>query len=162
MIDPTLFTIFLATCFAAGTTGAMFPTGPWYKILKKPSWTPPNWVFPVAWTSIYVLISFAAARVAPIEGSQYAMAFWALQIALNTLWTPVFFGLRRLRGALPIMAGLWIAVAGATWTHFQLDFWAGLALLPYLTWVTVAAALNLEVARLNPDQKPIEPSKIDV
>ena len=152
-MDPTLFTIFLATCFAAGTTGAMFPTG---------SWTPPNWVFPVAWTSIYVLISFAAARVAPIEGSQYAMAFWALQIALNTLWTPVFFGLRRLRGALPIMAGLWLAVAGATWTHFQFDFWAGLAFVPYLTWVTVAGALNLEIARLNPDQKPIEPSKIEV
>ena len=117
---------------------------------------------PTAWTSIYVLISFAAARVAPIEGSQYAMAFWALQIALNTLWTPVFFGLRRLRGALPIMAGLWLAVAGATWTHFQFDFWAGLAFVPYLTWVTVAGALNLEIARLNPDQKPIEPSKIEV
>lgn len=161
-MDPTLFAIFLAACFAAGTTGSMFPTGPWYSNLIKPSWTPPNWVFPVAWTSIYVLTSFAAARVAPMEGSHYAMAFWALQIALNTLWTPVFFGLRRLKGSLPIMAALWVAVAGASWAHFQLDFWAGLAFVPYLVWVTVAAALNISIARLNPGQIPLEPSKIAI
>lgn len=159
-MDIFLFLIFLAATFAAGATGALFPTGDWYKSLNKPSWTPPNWVFPVAWTSIYLLIAFAGARVAGLEGSQYAMAFWGLQIALNALWTPVFFGLRRLRGALPIMAGLWIAVAGATWTHFSLDIWAGLAFTPYLIWVSVAAMLNLSVARLNPDQKPLEPAKI--
>ena len=161
-MDIVLFLIFLAACFAAGATGAMFPTGEWYKQLNKPSWTPPNWAFPVAWTSIYLLIAFAGARVAPLEGSAYAMAFWALQIALNTLWTPIFFGLRRLRGALPVMGCLWLAVAGATYTHMSLDLWAGLAFVPYLAWVTVAAALNLSVARLNPDQKPLEPSSIVV
>jgi translocator protein len=159
-MDIVLFLIFLAASFAAGATGALFPTGPWYKALNKPVWTPPNWAFPVMWTSIYLLISFAGARVAPMEGSQYALGFWALQIALNALWTPVFFGLRRLWGSLPIMACLWVAVAGATWTHFAVDFWAGLAFVPYLVWVTIAGALNLSVARLNPDQKPLEPSKI--
>lgn len=159
-MDIVLFFIFLAATFAAGATGAMFPTGPWYKALNKPSWTPPNWAFPVMWTSIYLLIAFAGARVAPMEGSQYALGFWALQIALNALWTPVFFGLRRLWGALPIMGCLWLSVAGATVTHFAVDFWAGLAFVPYLVWVTIAGALNLSVARLNPDQAPLEPSKI--
>ncbi|SMY07088.1 tryptophan-rich sensory protein TspO [Flavimaricola marinus] len=161
-MDFVLFLIFLGATFTAGATGALFPTGPWYQALNKPSWTPPNWLFPIMWTSIYFLIAFAGARVAPLEGSHYAMAFWALQIALNALWTPVFFGLRRLRGALPIMAGLWVAVAGATATHFALDLWAGLAFVPYLVWVTIAAALNLSVARLNPNQQPLEPSKIGI
>ncbi len=159
-MDLMFFAIFLAATFAAGATGAMFPTGAWYKTLKKPSWTPPNWVFPVAWTSIYLLIAFAGARVAPLDGNGYAMAFWALQIAFNTLWTPIFFGLRRLKGSLPVMAGLWVAVAGATVTHMQLDLWAGLAFVPYLVWVTVASALNIAMARLNPDVVPIETANL--
>ena len=159
-MDIWLFIIFLFATFGAAATGAMFPTGAWYKSLNKPSWVPPNWVFPVAWTSIYLLISFAGARVAGLEGSAYAMAFWALQISFNTLWTPVFFGLRNLKGSLPIMAALWIAVFGCTITHFQLDTWAGIAFLPYLVWVTVAAALNFSVYRLNPNEKPLQITEI--
>ena len=84
------------------------------------------------------------------------MAFWAIQIVLNALWTPVFFGLRHLRASITIMACLWFAVLGATITHWQLDTLAGLAFMPYLAWVTVAAALNLSMLRLNPDQKPLD------
>ncbi|MEM6304658.1 MAG: TspO/MBR family protein [Pseudomonadota bacterium] len=151
----TLFLIFLATCGAAAATGALFPPGRWYETLEKPSWTPPDWVFPVAWTSIYLLISFAGARVAVIEGSAFAMAFWAMQTGFSTLWTPVFFGLRRFAGALLVMMPLWIAVAGCTYTHFQLDFWAGMAFVPYLIWVSVAAALNFKMWRLNPGIEPL-------
>lgn len=154
-MDFLLFAIFLAATFGAGATGALFPTGKWYEQLNKPSWVPPNWVFPVVWTSIYVLISVAGARVAPMEGSAYAMAFWGAQIAFNALWTPVFFGLRRIRGSLPVMAALWLSVLGATVAHWQLDFWAGLAFAPYLLWVTIAAALNLSMVRLNPDAEPL-------
>lgn len=159
-MDLLIFVVLLIACFAAGTTGAMFPTGPWYERLEKPLWVPPNWAFPLVWTTIYFLTAFAGARVAPLEGSHYAMAFWALQIALNTLWTPIFFGLRRLKASLPVMGLLWIAVAGCTYTHFQLDFLAGLAFLPYLAWVTVASALNLSVVRLNPNEQPVEPSQL--
>lgn len=154
-----LFLAFLAASFAAAATGALFPTGAWFKSLNKPAWMPPNWAFPVVWTTIYVLIAFAGARVAGLEGSAFAMAFWAIQIALNTLWTPVFFGLRHMRAALIVIGCLWVAVFGATVTHFQLDFWAGVAFLPYLAWVTVATALNLSILQLNPDQKPL---KLDV
>lgn len=159
-MDLILFGLFLLTCGAAGATGAVFQPGPWYKTLTKPSWTPPDWVFPLAWTTIYLLISFAGARVAVLDGNAYAMVFWAMQGAFATLWTPVFFGLRRLKGALYVMAPLWIAVAGCTVTHFQLDFWAGLAFVPYLTWVTVAAALNFTVWRLNLHEAPLDPSTI--
>ena len=159
-MDIWLFFIFLLATFGAGATGAMFPTGEWYKSLNKPTWVPPNWVFPIAWTSIYLLISFAGARVAVLDGNAYAMAFWALQIAFNTLWTPVFFGARNLKGSLPIMAMLWLAVLGCLVTHWQLDLYAGLAFVPYMAWVTVAAALNLSMVRLNPDQQKLELHKI--
>ena len=155
-MDWILFCIFLAATFAAGATGAMFPTGEWYKQLNKPSWTPPNWLFPIAWTSIYLLMSFAGARVAVLEGSAYAMAFWAMQIAFNALWTPVFFGLRNLKGSLPVMAGLWVSVLGCLVAHFMLDPLAGLALVPYMLWVTFAASLNIALVRLNPGQTPLK------
>jgi benzodiazapine receptor len=159
-MDILLFALFLAATFAAGSTGALFPTGDWYKSLNKPTWVPPDWAFPVAWTSIYLLISFAGARVAVIDGNGYAMAFWAIQIAFNALWTPVFFGLRKLKGSLPIIAALWLAVLGCTITHFQLDVWAGLAFVPYLAWVTVATALSIAMVRLNPNEKPLDLSKL--
>lgn len=154
-MDLMLFALFLVACVGAGATGGAFPPGPWYQTLTKPSWVPPNWVFPVVWTSIYLLISFAGARVAVLDGNALAMAFWAVQAAFSTLWTPIFFGLRRMKGALPVIAVLWLAVLGATITHWQLDFWAGLAFLPYLIWVTVASALNVAMVRLNPDVEPV-------
>lgn len=160
-MDFLLFGLFILTCGAAATTGAVFPPGKWYETLAKPSWTPPDWVFPLAWTSIYLLISFAGARVAVLDGNAYAMAFWAMQAGFSTLWTPVFFGLRRMKGALLVMIPLWASVAGCVITHFQLDTWAGLAFVPYLIWVSVAAALNLSVARLNPDVVPFKPAELE-
>lgn len=159
-MDFLLFAIFLVACFGAGGTGGAFPPGAWYRELKKPTWTPPNWAFPVMWTTIYLLIAFAGARVAVLDNSQYAMAFWAAQIGFNALWTPIFFGLRRLKGALIVMALLWISVLGCLVSHWQLDLWAGLAMVPYLIWVTVAGCLNYAVARLNPDVEPLDLSKV--
>ena len=154
-MDIFLFAIFLLACGAAAATGAVFTPGAWYQRLNKPWFTPPNWVFPVVWTSIYLLISFAGARLAVLDDNQYAMAFWAAQAALSTLWTPLFFGLRRIKGALFAMAPLWISVLGCAISAFALDFWAGLAFVPYVIWVTVAAALNVEMWRLNPDVEPL-------
>lgn len=159
-MDLIFFALFFLACCAAGATGAVFPPGEWYKTLNKPSWVPPDWLFPVAWTTIYLCISFAGARVAVMDGAGYALAFWAVQAAFSTLWTPVFFGLRRIKGALLVMTPLWLAVLGATVAHFQLDIWAGLAFLPYLVWVTVAAALNWTMWRLNPDVEPLNLSEI--
>ncbi|MBJ6370114.1 tryptophan-rich sensory protein TspO [Sedimentitalea arenosa] len=146
-----LFTIFLAACFAAGATGALFQPGDWYKALNKPRWTPPDWLFPVAWTTLYLCIATAGARAALADGNGIAMALWALQIALNTLWTPVFFGLHRIRAGMAVLCALWLAVAATMVALFQIDLIAGLLFVPYLAWVSVAAALNLAVWRLNTD-----------
>ncbi|WP_306131370.1 tryptophan-rich sensory protein TspO [Roseivivax marinus] len=146
-----LFVIFLAACFAAGTTGAMFPPGEWYRTLNKPTWTPPDWLFPVAWTTLYLCMATAGARAALAEDNALAMALWSLQIALNTLWTPVFFGLRNIRAGMAVLAALWLAVAASCVALWDVDWIAGLLFLPYLAWVTVAGALNAAVWRLNPD-----------
>ena len=153
------FGIFMAACVAAGATGAMFPPGAWYRALKKPSWTPPNWLFPVAWTTLYICMSWAGALAATREGASLALALWGLQIAINTLWTPVFFGLRRIRAGMVVLAALWASVALTALALWVVVPLAGILFLPYLTWVSVAAALNWSVLRLNPevaDNPPIE------
>lgn len=149
-MDWGLFLTFLAACGGAAATGAMFQPGPWYDALQKPAWTPPNWLFPVAWTTLYLLMSLSAMRAAQLPDAGQALAFWALQIAFNTLWTPVFFGLRRMRAAMVVMVLLWLSVAATTVAFWQVDWVAGLMFLPYLAWVTVAGALNFSVWRLNP------------
>lgn len=147
-----LFFVFLAACFAAGATGGLFPPGPWYRELNKPTWTPPDWLFPVAWTTLYICMAAAAARVAMLPGSGLAMALWALQIALNTLWTPVFFGKQMIKAGMAVLVLLWVSVAACMLALFQLDWVAGLLFLPYLVWVSVASALNYSVMQLNPGQ----------
>lgn len=149
----TLFLTYLAACLAAGATGALFNPGDWYASLRKPTWTPPNWLFPVAWTTLYLCMSLAATRIAGLSGTGadvgQALALWALQIALNTLWTPVFFGLRRMGAGLVVLVLLWLAVAATLVAFWRIDLIAGLLFLPYIAWVGVAGALNFSVWRLN-------------
>lgn len=145
-----LFGVFLCACAAAGTTGGLFQPGEWYRSLNKPTWTPPDWLFPVAWSLLYLCIAGAAARVANAEGSGLALALWSLQIALNTLWTPVFFGLKKIRAGFGVLIALWLSVAACMVALWAVDWISGLLFVPYLAWVTVAGALNLSVLRLNP------------
>jgi tryptophan-rich sensory protein len=150
-MDWAVFLTLLAACGAAAATGAMFQPGQWYDRLDKPWWTPPGWVFPVAWTALYLSMAVAGARVAPLPDSGQAMAFWALQIAFNTLWSPVFFGLHRMRAAMIVLTGLWLAVAATFVSFLQLDPIAGALIAPYVLWTSIAAALNWSVWRRNPD-----------
>ena len=134
---------------AAGLTGSLFPPGQWYSELNKPIWTPPNWVFPVAWPILYLCMSYSGATLASIDGAGSALALWALQIALNTLWTPVFFGLENIKVGLIVIFLLLISVAMCTYVFWMYSFISGILFLPYLAWVTFAAALNMAVFRLN-------------
>ncbi|MEM9433400.1 MAG: TspO/MBR family protein [Pseudomonadota bacterium] len=154
-MDWSIFALYFAACAAAATTGAMFQPGAWYQTLDKPNWTPPNWLFPVAWTCLYILMSFAGMRVALADGNAFPVTVWALQIALNTLWTPIFFGLRRLQAGMIVILFLWLSVAGFVVAAYPVDPIASLLFAPYLLWVSVAAALNFSVMRRNPDVKPI-------
>lgn len=143
------FLIFLLACGAAASTGIMFQPGQWYEELKKPNFTPPKWLFPVAWTIIYLLLAWAGYRLSLIPGSQMVLALWAAQIALNTLWTPVFFGAHRIFAGMVIITLLWLVVATMVVLALRLDLITGLILFPYLIWLCVAAALNFSILRNN-------------
>ena len=149
-MDPMLFGLFLIAAGASAATGVLFQPGDWYRALSKPRWVPPNRAFPIVWTALYLLMAWAAARVAHLPGSGTALALWAVQMCWNTLWTPVFFGLHRARAALWVIAGLWVAVALCAVAFATLDQLTLVAWVPYLVWVTVAAALNLAILRRNP------------
>lgn len=151
----SLFLTFFLAVAAAASTGALFPTGPWYDSLRKPRWTPKPWMFPVVWTSLYILMSWAAMRVGMSGASgaviAQALALWAVQIAFNAIWTPVFFGLHKMRTALIIMLGLWSSVLATCIAFWAIDAVAGWMMAPYVLWVTVAFALNGAVLRMNPE-----------
>ncbi len=97
-------------------------------------------------------MSAAGARTAVSPDNAVAMAMWSLQIALNGLWTPVFFGLKRIKLGMFVLIALWLSVAATIYALLQVDLIAGLLFIPYLVWVTIAGALNLSVWRLNPDE----------
>lgn len=150
-MDIAVFLVFLASCMGAAATGALFSPGRWYEELAKPVWTPPDWAFPLAWSILYILIALAATRIAALPGDTgLALAFWSLQIVMNALWSPVFFGLKRIRTGMVVLVFLWLSVAATLWSFAGLDPVAAAMIAPYLAWVTVAGALNLAVWRLNP------------
>jgi tryptophan-rich sensory protein len=79
-----------------------------------------------------------------------ALGLFALQLVLNVAWSFVFFGQRNARGALVVIIGLWLAIAGTLITFASIDRVAGALFVPYLAWVTFAAFLNGSIARLDP------------
>lgn len=128
--------------------GAVTDVGPWYRDLPKPAWTPPDWVFGPAWTLIYTLTAWAAVRcwraaIAPGAQRRVILGF-GLNAALNVGWSVVFFGLRRPDWALLEVALLWGSIAGLIVQGRRVPGCVVL-LLPYLAWVSFAAALNAAI-----------------
>ncbi|MFN3717923.1 MAG: TspO/MBR family protein [Rhizobium rhizophilum] len=142
--------IFVVIVLAAASSGAIFKPGAWYENLRKPGWTPPNWAFPVVWSILYVMIGYAGWLVWTTVGWSLPMAFWALQMVVNALWSFFFFGQRRMGLALIDVAVLWLSVALFILTAWPVAPIASLLFVPYLAWVTAAATLNYSVRRLNP------------
>ena len=142
--------IFVVIVLAAASSGAIFKPGAWYENLRKPGWTPPNWAFPVVWSILYVMIGYAGWLVWTTVGWSSPLAFWALQMVVNALWSYFFFGRRRMDLALIDVAVLWLAVALFILTAWPVSPLASLLFVPYLAWVTAAATLNHSVRRLNP------------
>jgi tryptophan-rich sensory protein len=146
----------IGLCLAVGVLGAIATqsaVATWYPTLVKPSWTPPSWVFPPVWTALYILMAFAAWLVwksdTRFAGVRVAMILFFIQLALNALWSPLFFGLRSPGLALIDMALLVATLALTVWAFLTVRLSAGLLMLPYLAWLLFAAALNAAVWRMN-------------
>jgi benzodiazapine receptor len=147
--------IWLAVVFAVGAVGSLvtlpkIPT--WYAGLTKPWFNPPNGLFGPVWTVLYVLMAVAAWRIAEMPADparSRALRLFCLQLALNALWSPVFFGLEAPKFALCVIAALLVCLAATLIAFLRIDRFAGLLLAPYLVWVGYAAALNGSIAALN-------------
>ncbi|MEM6440312.1 MAG: TspO/MBR family protein [Pseudomonadota bacterium] len=163
MMDLVILAGLGLAVMGAASTGAVYQPGAWYESLSKPPWTPPNWLFPVAWMVLYVLMTVAAWRVASSlaagefgasgHAAMAGLAFWAAQITLNGIWSPLFFGIRRPDAAMIAIAPLWLSVLATTILFFQADWVAGLMFVPYVVWTSVAGALNWSILQRNSDAK---------
>jgi tryptophan-rich sensory protein len=147
---------FLLASFSAAAIGG-FSTAAgvttWYPTLAKPSWTPPPWLFGPAWTVLYASMGIAAwlvwRRAGGFAGARVALTLFFVQLAVNALWSVFFFGLRNPGLALADIAVLWCAIAATLVAFFRVSPAAGGLLVPYLAWVSFAAALNYAIWRLN-------------
>ena len=142
----------IALAFLAALPGALVTTAAEYQDLAQPSWAPPSWVFGPVWTTLYALMGVAAWLVwkeGGFSAARVALGLFLVQLALNAVWTPLFFG-AGLRGwAFAEICALWAVLAATLVAFFRKRALAGWLLVPYLLWVTFAAALNFAVWRLN-------------
>ena len=122
-----------------------------YSWLTKPPLSPPGWLFPVAWTVLYVLMGIAAGLVQTSEDkrSSGALTLYYIQLALNFLWSPLFFGLGWIGFAAVWLALLTVAVYATKQSFAAISKAAGRLLLPYLIWCIFALYLNLGFVILN-------------
>lgn len=146
----TVFGAFLALNFAAASAGALFKPGAWYVTLDKPSWTPPDWAFPVVWTVLFIMNAVAGALVWQATGLGLAIAVYAISLAINWAWSALFFGAKRMDLALIDVTLLWLTIAATMALFWPISPTASLLQAPYLVWVTIAAALNRRVLQMNP------------
>jgi len=146
----------IVVCFAAAIIGSLFTTPnipTWYALLNKPPFSPPNWLFAPAWTTLYLLMAVSAYLVwmkgLGNKEVRIALGAFLVQLILNVLWSALFFGLRSpLLGAIEIVA-LWAAILLTIIYFFRISKTAGWLLIPYILWVTFAAILNFSVLILN-------------
>jgi benzodiazapine receptor len=141
------------TIFVLGFGGWMTKIGPWYQNLRKPAWTPPNWIFAPAWTVILGLAAWSGVlawsrAVTVAEQVRIAMLF-GINIFFHMLWSPLFFNFRRPDWALIELPFLWLSIVALMVALAPLSPTSAWLLLPYLFWVTFAAVLNLTIVRMN-------------
>lgn len=145
----------LAASFIAAAIGAAasVEAGPFYAQLLRPSWSPPGWVFGPVWTVLYALMGFAAWlawRVGGFRAARAPLVLFIAQLAVNALWSWLFFGWQLGALAFADILLLWALIAATIAGFWRLRPLAGALLLPYLLWVSFAAVLNHSVWRLNP------------
>jgi tryptophan-rich sensory protein len=117
-----------------------------------PSIAPPAWFFGPVWTSLYLMIATSGYRISRLNSSDLksiALGLWALQMCLNTLWTPVFFGAFDLTGAFTIIVILWSSITAFIVVSFRIDKISGYLFMPYWAWVSFATVLNYAYIQVN-------------
>lgn len=143
----------VAISFLPGLIGGRFEPGAWYEGLARSPLTPPGWVFPVAWTALYLAMGIALFLFVDRARRGHralGLGLFGAQLVLNGAWSWLFFGLHRPGLALLDIAALWGLILATIVAFGRERRAAAVLLVPYLAWVTFAAYLNFEIWRLNP------------
>jgi translocator protein len=158
-MNPTkqalVLALFIVACFAAAGIGAFYTTPSipdWYAGLRKPTWTPPGWVFGPVWALLYLSMAVAAWLVwrhAGFSGAVVPLTIFAVQLALNLAWSIVFFGKHDVALAVVDIALLWFAIVATVFAFRHVSSFSAWLLVPYILWVTFASALNVAIWRMN-------------
>lgn len=146
------FVILVAVASATASSVTLPQIGGWYAGLEKPWFNPPNWLFGPVWTALYAMMAIAGWlvwRERGLNGARGALALFGLQLALNILWSLIFFGLESPGAAFIEITALWAAVGATTVAFRRIKPLAGWLFVPYLLWVSYAAVLNCAVWWLN-------------
>ena len=155
---PSLWALgaFIAICGAVLLAGGAItaPAIPvWYAGLVKPSFNPPPWTFSIVWPILFLAMAIAGwlawRSAGGFAAPRSVFMLFAIQLALNLLWSALFFGLKSPLAALVEIAFLWLAIAATLVAFWRIDWLAGLLFVPYLAWVSFAAILNAAIWRLN-------------
>jgi translocator protein len=123
----------------------------WYQTIEKPSFTPPSWVFGPAWTTLYILMGIALFLLWKSNHPLKKQALWlfGIQLFLNGIWSPAFFGLESPILGLFIIIPLWIMIIVCIKVFFKINKAASYLMIPYLLWVSFATVLNASIWYLN-------------
>jgi len=142
-------------CQAVGALGG-WVTRPalngWYAELRKPPFNPPNWAFPIAWTTLFLAMAVAlwlVIRAEPSAARSLGLALFGVQLVLNFLWSWLFFGRKSPGWAFVELVVFWGVLVANTAAFFTVAPAAGWLLVPYVAWVSFAGVLNFELWRLN-------------
>ena len=155
-VRSTLFLIVLvALPLFVGFAGGLFTSSSidsWYVELTKPEWNPPNWIFPVVWTTLYILMGFASWLVwrrAGFAAVRFTFGLYFVHLGLNLLWSILFFGLQNPPAALIEIFILLGSIVLTAVLFARISRLAGLLFVPYIAWVSFAAFLNWTIVALN-------------
>jgi len=149
---------FVGSAFAAGALGRVFSprmsaaADHWYAMLAKPDWAPPRHWFGPIWMALYVLMGTAAWliwRERYHRGRSAALAAYAVQLLLNAVWAPLFFGAGNIGAGLFVIVALWLSIAWTIREFAAVRAAAAWMMAPYFSWVGLASALNLAIWRMN-------------
>jgi len=155
LTDWVALIVSFIVCLGAAGIGGILTTRAireWYGTLRKPSWNPPDWAFGPIWTILYVLMAISAWLVWEEGGFQeqlLPLSIFGIQLALNVIWSGIFFYKRRILGGLAEVLLLWAAILGTIIAFWGASVIAALLLMPYLAWVSIASYLNYTIWRLN-------------
>ncbi|RKS26739.1 tryptophan-rich sensory protein [Flavobacterium endophyticum] len=154
----TRILVLVVTCLAVGYFSSLVTrtaVESWFPTIQKPSFNPPNWLFAPVWTTLYIMMGIAGGLVwheidsSRKEEVKKAMKFFAIQLALNALWSYLFFGLKNPLLALVEIVLLWLMIYETYIKFVRINKFSGYLFVPYLLWVSFATVLNASIWWLN-------------